>query len=131
MNKEQYRNLSTQTRRNIRNRELLVERALRRSSFGCQCSIALADHLAEVRASIIADCQPALQAMRDAQDAMDGVASRIRGYVADGYTCQPGAMDKYSRTRSVSGKDDDSGMADNSPLWTAGHALAARDSAKV
>jgi len=62
---------------------------------------------------------------------MQGIGSRIRGYVADGYTVQPGAMDKYSRIRREHTGGDDNGMQDNCPLWTTGHALAARDAAKA
>lgn len=113
MNKEQYQANNSQARRQARNRELMIAR------------------LESIRAGIIADCTPAINALREASEAMDGIGSRIRGFIADGYTVQPGAMDKYSRTRREHTGDNGNGMEDNNTLWTAGHALAARDSVKA
>lgn len=85
-------------------------------------------------ASIRRDAAPAIAACIRASELLDAVGVQKSLYL--GQDCErsnrmaAGAIGKYSTPYKVGGGDDGDGMGENAPLWTAGHAMAARDNAK-
>lgn len=88
----------------------------------------------ELLASIRRDAAPAIQACIRASNLLDDIGVVKTLYL--GADCEKsnrmaaGAAGKYATTYRTGGGDDASGMDDNAPLWTAGHAMQARDNAK-